>query len=204
MRKYILSFCAFSFLLLTTACGTEQVSVENTPILKIDGVEVPFLEGEQAISDALGENYSRWIDFQFPEGVDGTRPVLILPFLEHYDGYTCYTYELNEQEGDPESHDIELLGFDTIHFSIEEFKETYADYILPQDFKSWYTLHYADGALIPASDIMSDPENYFQYYEENKIPRYLHISVMEDEETGTAYTLNFSVVEFDETETGDL
>ena len=161
MKKIFRILFLFAFIAGFCSCDVDN---ERTSVLKIDGSEVPFLEGEEAVSAALGDNYSTYIDFEFPEGADSSRPVLLLRFLDEYDDYAIYSYMLNTAECDLENHTIEFLGYKGIDYPVDKLKTDFEGYLVDDVFSSWNgdsdacELYYVNGDFVgyPDGKLYSD------------------------------------------------
>lgn len=186
MRRTKKAFTAVSVLaavavaVAISACGSSKI---GDTVLKIDGVEVPFTEGESAVAEALGNKYCRWINFIYPRGAVPAEVCLKLAYLEDREDTNVwlYNYVLNENEGDLGAHDIQFLGFDTYHVPIDDLKEKYGDYFI-NDAVSDYELYVVDGHIVGTAD---PPD---------EINSYMIIDIFESEEH-TTESIIFTVVE---------
>ncbi len=182
MRKIALSVI---LLLSVTMVGCVKSDDDNgTSILNIDGAEVPFLQGQEAIADALGDKYADWTDFTFPEGVNPDDVALILCNVisggEENQAYEILSYGLNDQEGELENFDIEIMGFDLKDFSVDEFKDKYGEYVYKGTFCDCQIV-YAEGGFVKSEDSQGVMMDRFV---NGEIDSYMVISIWESDDGG--------------------
>ncbi len=195
MKKIFRILFLFAFITGFCSCNVDN---ERTSVLKIDGSEVPFLEGEESVSAALGDNYSTYIDFEFPEGVDSSRPVLLLRFMDEYEDYAIYSYMLNTAECDLENHTIEFLGYNGIDYPVDELKTDFEGYLVDDVFSSWNgdsdacELYYVNGDFVvfPDGKLYSDAgmtvtDELVKGFNSGEISSYMTICFFESEDNCT-------------------
>ncbi|MBR1384327.1 MAG: hypothetical protein IJ555_11055 [Ruminococcus sp.] len=131
-----------------SSAGDSSSRVTKDSILKIDGTEVPFEDGEEAVADALGESYCQWLDFSYPKGTKFEKVALKLAMVEEREDEhsTIYSYIFNDSEGDLSLHDIEFLGYEGVDIPIDYLEKEYGDCLIT-DSVSDYELFVIDGHI---------------------------------------------------------
>lgn len=164
-------------------------------VLKIDGVEVPFLQGEEEIKSKLGESFSEWIHYEFPEGVDGSKPVLVMPYLDNeQDICEISTYSFNYTEGNPMGHDLDLFGIDGLYIPIPILQEHLKDNLITLDENN-YELIYVNGGYVktPADVDAYTKELDTMLLIDRSIDSYMVIDMIKSPEN-TADLITFTVI----------
>ena len=158
---------------LLTACGTGEQTTEQSKqssssasetvgfdgsILVIDGVEIPFEQGEEAVSQALGDAFAvRDMEtFSFPDSADTDKLVLYDAFRDNVAGFdiSITNYRLNA----PEEHDIRLLGHEGIGITHDEILAEFPDCSV-RFMKSADLLFFTDGKPYKYEHTDVQPEN---------------------------------------------
>lgn len=178
---------------------------EYEPVLMIDGVEVPFLQGEDEVQAQLGKNFSEWVDFTFPEGVTPSDPVLVMPFKTvEEDICEITTYTLNYTDGNPQAHELRLFGIKGLYIPIPDLNKKYKGKLMSLD-ESNFELIYVNGAYL---ETPKEENNITQELDrmlliDRTIDSYMVIDLLRSPEN-TADLITFTVVcrtqEFDQAE----
>lgn len=164
-------------------------------VLKIDGTEVPFLQGEEEVKSKLGNNFSEWIHFEFPDGVDGSIPVLVMPFLDNEkDICEIRTYSFNYTEGNPMGHDLQLFGLDGLYIPIPVLEEQMKGKLISLDDNN-FEMIYVNGAY---ANVPEDLDRYTQELDrmlliDKSIESYMVIDMIKSDEN-TADLITFTVM----------
>ncbi|MGN0594877.1 MAG: hypothetical protein ACI4I6_06930 [Hominimerdicola sp.] len=162
LKRAVVVLLAF---LILSGCGKKAESeAEKIDILNIDGIDVPLTEGQEAVSEALGEKYAESIGLEEPELENDDEVVFVLCDENDSGKELEYsTYIMYWMLEDDNSHDMKFLGGLDLYSDMSVIQDNFGEYIIQDADNAFcdYVIFFADGVPVVPSEGEDSDTIYF-------------------------------------------